>query len=340
MTNSQYRWVIVAAGGLLGCVAIGAMFSLPVFLGAITRDTGWSVTGVSSAMTIGFLALALTSMAWGNLSDRFGPRFVVATGSIILAISLALASQTTSLIAFQVIFGLFVGASIAAIFPPMISTVIAFECLGYDRDSALVQWALRQLDSLVIEERQTVRLQPCLSPIWDTATTTIALADSRLPGYHPALLGAVHWLLEKEVRRAGDWVVRRPGIEPTGWHFQFHNELYPDLDDTAMVLLALQRTQQQATVAHQRDQHVWINDRRWIVPDFALQRGHRLDLVEVGEWTNRDFLSCCHRQLASKSDSGVSHPPPHERLKHLRCIAPIAHIAHDRILKADGANAE
>ena len=123
MTNSQYRWVIVAAGGLLGCVAIGAMFSLPVFLGSITRETGWSVTGVSSAMTIGFLALALTSMAWGNLSDRFGPRFVVATGSIILAISLALASQATSLIAFQVFFGLFVGASIAAIFPPMMACV-------------------------------------------------------------------------------------------------------------------------------------------------------------------------------------------------------------------------
>ena len=123
MTNSQYRWVIVAAGGLLGCVAIGAMFSLPVFLGSITQETGWSVTGVSSAMTIGFLALALTSMAWGNLSDRFGPRFVVATGSIILAISLALASQATSLIAFQMIFGLFVGASIAAIFPPMMACV-------------------------------------------------------------------------------------------------------------------------------------------------------------------------------------------------------------------------
>ena len=123
MTNSQYRWVIVAAGGLLGCAAIGAMFSLPVFLGSITRETGWSVSGVSSAMTIGFLALALTSMAWGNLSDRFGPRFVVATGSIILAISLALASQATSLIAFQVIFGLFVGASIAAIFPPMMACV-------------------------------------------------------------------------------------------------------------------------------------------------------------------------------------------------------------------------
>jgi hypothetical protein len=64
MTDSRYRWVIVAAGGLLGCVAIGGMFSLPVFLQPIARDTGWSVTGVSSAMTIGFLAMAFTSMAW------------------------------------------------------------------------------------------------------------------------------------------------------------------------------------------------------------------------------------------------------------------------------------
>src|SRR3974377_441640 len=77
MTHSHYRWVIVAAGGLLGCVAIGAMFSLPVFLLPISRATGWSVTGVASAMTIGFIAMALASMLWGNLSDRFGPRLVV-----------------------------------------------------------------------------------------------------------------------------------------------------------------------------------------------------------------------------------------------------------------------
>lgn len=123
MTNSRYRWVIVAAGGLLGCVAIGGMFSLPVFLQPITRDTGWSVTGVSSAMTIGFLAMAFTSMIWGTLSDRLGPRPVVLTGSIVLAASLALASRATSLLAFQVIFGLMVGGSIAAIFAPMMAAV-------------------------------------------------------------------------------------------------------------------------------------------------------------------------------------------------------------------------
>jgi MFS family permease len=123
MMNTHYRWVIVAAGGLLGCVAIGAMFSLPVLLQPISRDAGWSVTGVSTAMTIGFIAMALASMVWGGLSDRFGPRLVVLTGSIVLAASLALASQATSLLQFQLIFGLLVGGSTAAIFAPMMACV-------------------------------------------------------------------------------------------------------------------------------------------------------------------------------------------------------------------------
>jgi len=123
MTDLRYRWVIVAAGGLLGCVAIGGMFSLPVLLQPIARDTGWSVTGVSSAMTFGFLAMALTSMIWGTLSDRFGPLPVVLTGSLIIAASLALASQVRSLFAFQFVFGVMVGGGTAAIFAPMMATV-------------------------------------------------------------------------------------------------------------------------------------------------------------------------------------------------------------------------
>lgn len=121
--NQSYRWVIVAAGGLLGCVAIGAMFSLPVFLRPMSQDTGWSVTGISTAMTIGFLAMAAASMVWGNLSDRYGPRPVVLTGSIVLAASLALASRADSLIEFQLLFGLLVGAATAAVFAPMMACV-------------------------------------------------------------------------------------------------------------------------------------------------------------------------------------------------------------------------
>jgi MFS family permease len=123
MNVSIYRWVIVAAGGLLGCIAIGAMFSLPVFLRPIAQQTGWSMTGVSLAMTIGFVAMALASFAWGSLSDRVGPRLVVLIGSVAIAASVALASQAKSLLAFQLLFGLAVGGSVAAIFAPLMAAV-------------------------------------------------------------------------------------------------------------------------------------------------------------------------------------------------------------------------
>ncbi|WP_333992270.1 MFS transporter [Burkholderia orbicola] len=123
MPDSRYRWVIVAAGGLMGCVAIGAMFSLPVFLRSIARDTGWSMTGISAAMTLGFIAMAFASMAWGSLSDRIGTRPVVVTGAVLLSASLALASQAPSLLVFQLTFGLAVGGATAAIFAPMMACV-------------------------------------------------------------------------------------------------------------------------------------------------------------------------------------------------------------------------
>ena len=123
MVHTSYRWVIVAAGGLLGCVAIGAMFSLPVFLTPMAHTTGWSRTGISSAMTIGFLAMAVGSVTWGTVSDRYGPRLVVTAGSVLLAASLALASLSPSLLVFQLVFGLMVGIATSAIFAPMMATV-------------------------------------------------------------------------------------------------------------------------------------------------------------------------------------------------------------------------
>lgn len=117
------RWVIVAAGGVLGCVAIGALFSLPVLLRPIAQDTGWSTTGISGSMTLAFIALALGSIGWGHLSDRVGPRVVVLAGTLLLAAGLALASRATSLPAFQGLFGALVGVSAAAIFAPMMACV-------------------------------------------------------------------------------------------------------------------------------------------------------------------------------------------------------------------------
>jgi MFS family permease len=121
--RTHYRWIIVAAGGALGCVAIGGLFSLPVFLRPIAQDTGWSSTGISTAMTLAFLALALGSIAWGALSDRVGPRLVVLVGAVLLALGLALASLATSLLAFQLLFGVVVGIGAAAIFAPMMACV-------------------------------------------------------------------------------------------------------------------------------------------------------------------------------------------------------------------------
>ena len=118
MERLNYRWVIVAAGGLIGCMAAGSLFSLPVFLLAMTQDTGWSRTGISTAMTIAFLAMALGSIAWGALSDRFGPRKIVLTGAVLIPLGLALASRATSLREFQVLFGLVVGVPLRRCLPP------------------------------------------------------------------------------------------------------------------------------------------------------------------------------------------------------------------------------
>jgi len=123
VTVERYRWVIVAAGGVLGCVAAGAMFSLPVFLTSVARDTGWSVTGVSSAMTLGFLTMAVGSLAWGSLSDRLGPRAIVLTGAVLLAAGLVLASRAAGLLQFQLAFGLMVGGATSAIFAPVMACV-------------------------------------------------------------------------------------------------------------------------------------------------------------------------------------------------------------------------
>src|SRR5215216_4779712 len=118
-----YGWVVVAAGGVLGCVAIGAVFSLAVFLQPMADATGWSRTGVSGAMTIVFLTMGIASFGWGALTDRFGPLPVVLSGGVLLGLGLALASRATSLLEFQLIYGLMVGGATGAVFVPTMTTV-------------------------------------------------------------------------------------------------------------------------------------------------------------------------------------------------------------------------
>jgi MFS family permease len=119
----RYGWVMVAVGGLMGCVAVGAIFSLAVFLQPITQSTGWSRAAVSGAMTLNFLAMGVGGFVWGALSDRFGARIVVLAGSVLLGLGLVLASRATGQLEFQLVYGLLVGGATGSLFAPMIEAV-------------------------------------------------------------------------------------------------------------------------------------------------------------------------------------------------------------------------
>src|ERR1700733_11472142 len=119
----HYGWVVVAAGALMGCVAVGTVFSLAVFLQPMSAATGWSRTGISGAMTIVFVSMGLGAFGWGALTDRFGPMVVVLSGGVLLGMGLVLASRATSLLEFQLIYGVIVGGSAGAVFVPTIATV-------------------------------------------------------------------------------------------------------------------------------------------------------------------------------------------------------------------------
>ena len=149
---------------------------------------------------------------------------------------------------------------LGAIFPPIVWSILALRAMGCDDDSAEVQECWRQLDLLVEHEPDgTTRLEPCRSPVWDTAISLRALSDAATVGQrrlspgrdavelplsgaddfaHP-LVAAVDWLLDREIRGPGDWTHDAAGVVPSGWCFQYSNRFYPDVDDTAMVLIAL-----------------------------------------------------------------------------------------------------
>jgi MFS family permease len=117
----SYGWVIVAVGALMTCVGIGAMFSLAVYLQPMSVATGWSRAGISSAMTFDFLTMGVAGFAWGAVSDRFGTRIVVLCGAVLLGLALTLASRASSLVEFQLVYGILVGVASGAFFAPMIA---------------------------------------------------------------------------------------------------------------------------------------------------------------------------------------------------------------------------
>ncbi|MDD4267666.1 MAG: terpene cyclase/mutase family protein [Pirellulales bacterium] len=128
---------------------------------------------------------------------------------------------------------------LGAIYPPIVWSLLAFHALGYGDDSPEVQECWKQLGDLVVDDEQGCRIQPCKSPVWDTAIALRALSATGLERSHPAAARAVDWLLDRQVDRPGDWS-ETVQAEPGGWCFEYNNDYYPDCDDTAMVLMALQ----------------------------------------------------------------------------------------------------
>lgn len=140
---------------------------------------------------------------------------------------------------------------LGAIFPAMANYVMSLRAVGYQNDSYLVAHGIAEMEKLRIDDEDSVHLQPCFSPVWDTAITVNALHESGLPADHPAFSAATRWLLNKEVRRPGDWIIKHseshrytePNKPVGAWFFEYDNEFYPDVDDTIMVLMALNRVQ-------------------------------------------------------------------------------------------------
>lgn len=131
---------------------------------------------------------------------------------------------------------------LGAIYPSMQYAVMALDVLGYAPDHPLRAEAEKHFNYLMVDDERGFYMQPCFSPVWDTAIAAFALAEGGATS--PEVLGrSAEWLISKEIRRKGDWSVKRPNAEPSGWAFEFNNGFYPDVDDTAMVLLALNKAQ-------------------------------------------------------------------------------------------------
>src|ERR1700748_171400 len=162
---------------------------------------------------------------------------------------------------------------LGAIYPAMLNAILALRCLGYSIDDPQTIRAMDEFEKLGIEEEgipvflePTFRMQPCMSPVWDTAYAVYALGQSGVPRTDPRLLKAADWMVAKEVRHKGDWAGEVKNRQAGGWYFEFNNEFYPDTDDSAQVLLALNKVDN-----HPRERYQYDVCQRAIAWIFAMQ---------------------------------------------------------------------
>ncbi|HWF36900.1 MAG TPA: squalene--hopene cyclase [Candidatus Acidoferrales bacterium] len=130
---------------------------------------------------------------------------------------------------------------LGTIYPAMMNSIFALLALGGDTNDPLVDREIRFLERYEIEDESGIRVQPCISPVWDTAIAMVSLEEAGMDPADPSLISAERWLLDNQVLGPGDWQAKNPNAEPGGWVFEFRNDFYPDVDDTAFVLMALGR---------------------------------------------------------------------------------------------------
>jgi len=195
---------------------------------------------------------------------------------------------------------------LGAIYPAMLNAIVALRCLGYSDDDPQVIRARDEFEKLGIDcpngsadyAEPTFRMQPCMSPVWDTAYAVFALGEAGIPADDPRMVKAADWILSKEVRHTGDWAVKVKNTQPGGWYFEFNNEFYPDTDDTAQVLLALNK------VANPRERLQYDVSQRAIEWLFAMQ-------CKSGGWASfdKDNIKMIFQYIPFADHNAMLDPP-------------------------------
>ncbi|MBI4055819.1 MAG: squalene--hopene cyclase [Elusimicrobia bacterium] len=208
---------------------------------------------------------------------------------------------------------------LGAIFPGILNTLLAMKALGYPATDPRFQRQFEELEALWVDRGDSIEVQPCFSPVWDTAISVVSLAESGLRRDHPALVRSAEWLLECEVRRKGDWTVRDPHQHPGGWAFEFHNEWYPDIDDTAMVLLALRQIQLEEGWSHAREK-ACLRGLHWLL---SMQ-------CRSGGWAafDRDNTQWIFTKIPFADHNAMIDPPTADITG--RVLEILGHIGYDR----------
>ncbi|MGW6156149.1 squalene--hopene cyclase [Streptomyces sp. NPDC055144] len=203
--------------------------------------------------------------------------------------------------------------------PPAVYSVIALHLLGYDLEHPVMKAGLESLDRFAVWREDGARMiEACQSPVWDTCLAVIALADAGLPADHPRLVKAADWMLREQIDRPGDWSVRRPQLASGGWAFEFHNDNYPDIDDTAEVVLALRRVRHPDTVRMEK----------------AIERGVRWNLgmqSRNGAWAafDVDNTSPFPNRLPFCDFGEVIDPPSADVTGHVVEMLAVEGMSHD-----------